>query len=449
MPKLKRSVLFYYSLADMPVMMSIFPALVFIPQFYASEMGVSLIAVANITLAVRIFDFLTDPLMGQISDRVRTPWGRRRPWLVCATPLMMVGIYMLYMPPADTQVGTGYMLVWMLVISLGTTMMLIPYYAWGAELSPDYNERTRITGARAISGQSGQMLAQFAPTVALLAFGIGGNRAVLAIVGVTMLCLMPICVWLTVSRAPDGPVEESAALPVLQGFRLMFRNGPFLWLALVFLISTCGLAMTTPLYLFFVADVLGDRERAIYVLFFFYLTSILAVPFWVWLSRHIGKHRGYMAALLMIAVSHPFYLLLGEGDLWWMLPITLITGFASGGFSMSLPYAMKADVIDLDTLRSGENRAASFFSAWSLLQKGSAALGAWFGLFVLGLVGYQAELGATNTAEAEFGLRFLFSTFPSFFYVLAAALVWFYPITEARHAELRAEIEGCASEQQA
>ena len=313
MPKLKRSVLFYYSLADMPVMMSIFPALVFIPQFYASEMGVSLIAVANITLAVRIFDFLTDPLMGQISDRVRTPWGRRRPWLVCATPLMMVGIYMLYMPPADTQVGTGYMLVWMLVISLGTTMMLIPYYAWGAELSPDYNERTRITGARAISGQSGQMLAQFAPTVALLAFGIGGNRAVLAIVGVTMLCLMPICVWLTVSRAPDGPVEESAALPVLQGFRLMFRNGPFLWLALVFLISTCGLAMTTPLYLFFVADVLGDRERAIYVLFFFYLTSILAVPFWVWLSRHIGKHRGYMAALLMIAVSHPFLPLAGRG----------------------------------------------------------------------------------------------------------------------------------------
>ena len=70
-------------------------------------------------------------------------------------------------------------------------------------------------------------------------------------------------------------------------------------------------------------------------------------------------------------------------------------------------------------------------------------------MFVLGLVGYQAELGATNTAEAEFGLRFLFSTFPSFFYVLAAALVWFYPITEARHAELRAEIEGCASEQQA
>ena len=128
MRKLKRTTLFYYSLSDLPVMMSIFPALVFIPKFYTSEMGVPLVLVANIILAARVFDLLSDPLMGYISDRTQTRWGRRRPWLVAATPVMMLGIYMLFMPPENA--GALHMITWMLVLSVGTTMILVPYYAW-------------------------------------------------------------------------------------------------------------------------------------------------------------------------------------------------------------------------------------------------------------------------------------------------------------------------------
>jgi GPH family glycoside/pentoside/hexuronide:cation symporter len=124
-----------------------------------------------------------------------------------------------------------------------------------------------------------------------------------------------------------------------------------------------------------------------------------------------------------------------------MLPITVATGFAAGGFSQALPNSMKADVIDLDALESGENRAGLFFAAWSFAQKATATVGAGIAMFGLSLFGYDAKLGDANSVEELFGLRFLFSTFPSVFFLIGAAIVWKYPITAARHREIRAQIE--------
>ena len=87
MARLKRSTLFYYSLTDLPVMLSIFPAVVFLPKFYTSDMGVPLTVAATIMLVVRLFDLVSDPLMGYVSDRTHSRWGRRRPWIVLAVPL--------------------------------------------------------------------------------------------------------------------------------------------------------------------------------------------------------------------------------------------------------------------------------------------------------------------------------------------------------------------------
>ena len=114
--------------------------------------------------------------------------------------------------------------------------------------------------------------------------------------------------------------------------------------------------------------------------------------------------------------------LLGDGDFWWMLPITLATGFSAGGFA-ALPNSMKADVIDLDTLSSGENRAATFFSVWSFTQKLAGSLGGWVALTGLALIGFNATPGAANGADELFGLRGLFAVLPSIFYFSAAALI--------------------------
>lgn len=440
---LKRSTLFCYSLTDLPVALSLFPVMVFIPRFYASDMGVSLALVGTIMITVRVFDVVTDPLMGYLSDHTRSRFGRRRPWILASTPILMLSIYQLFMPPAGA--GAQHMLIWSMALSIGTTMMLIPYYAWGAELSTDYNERSRITGARAMAGVLGSLSAQLVPALALILFGIGGSAAVLEIVGVMMLLVMPVCVLLTLWGTPESRVDGRSSLPVFEGLKLMWQNRPFKQLVVAFMIGSLGLNVTTPLYIFFVADVLDAEDKAIFMLTFFYLTSFLAVPFWVWLSRRIGKHKAYIASFVTISCAHPFYLLLGEGDFWWMLPVTITTGFAAGGFAQTLPNSMKADVIDLDTAASSENRAALFFSAWSFAQKATSSVGAAIAMFGLALFGFDAAPEASNGPDELFGLRFLFSTFPSLFFLLGAAIVWNYPITEARHAEIRREIEAKAA----
>ena len=445
-PKLKNSTLFFYGLTDMPVMMSIFPALVFIPRFYSSDMGVPLALVGTFIFFTRILDVFTDPLMGYLSDRTSLRMGRRKPWVILATPIMMLAIYQLYMPPAG--VGGWYMFSWMVLLSVGTTMMLIPYYAWGAELSQDYYERSRITGWRAAMGSFGQLTAQAVPAAALFFFAIGGTANVLQLVGITMLLVMPVTVFCTVMFTPEPKSHARSTIPILPGLKLMMQNGPFLRLIFAFMIGFIGLNITTPLYLFFVADVLGAENESIYMLSCFYISGIASIRFWVWLADKIGKHNAYIAAYFTIAFAHPFYLLLGPGDFLWMLPITIITGFAAGGFSQTLPNSMKADVIDLDELESGENRAGLFFSAWSFAQKATASIGGAIAMFGLALWGFDPTPAVVNGEWEIFGLRFLFSTFPSIFFLIGAALVWKFPIDAERHAEIRAQLDARAASAQ-
>ncbi|MFK7914240.1 MAG: MFS transporter [Pseudomonadales bacterium] len=435
---LPRHKVIFYSLTEIPLALALFPVLVYVPKYYGSNLGIDLAMVANVLLITRLLDVVTDPLIGYLSDRTKTRWGRRKPWIAAAAPVLMVSFYKLFVPPDDA--GWMYLFGWMALMWTGLTMILIPYYAWAAELSDDYNERSYITGWRSAMGVVGSFLAQLLPTIAAAAFAFEGTRENLIVVAGTMLVLMPVCVLLSLSQVEEPKSNHSAQVPLIAGIKLMLSNGPFKRLVLTFMLGQTALSMTTPLYIFFIAFVLQAENNAVYMLLCFYTTNLLAIPFWVWLSKQIGKHRAYVCSFLLIASAHPFYLLLGAGDFWWMLPITIATGFSAGAF-YALPNSMKADVIDLDTIKSGENRAALFFSTWSLTMKGGASLGGWIALYGLSLWGFDATPGGTNSPEQLFGLRFLFALLPSAFFVTAAAIVWKYPITEARHAEMRAELE--------
>jgi len=422
----------------LPVMMSLFPILVFLPKFYTSDVGVSLLAAGWIFFWVRIVDVITDPLVGYLCDRTDTRWGRRRPWIVASVPVLMLGVYKLFMPPEDA--GALYLTTWLLVMGIGTTMILIPYYAWAAELTPDYDERSTVTGVRSFMGVIGNFLVQLIPLLALWIFGISGTANWLPFVCVTILILMPLCVFLTVTNVEESRDYTSSTVPLLQGLSLMKENGPFLRLILAFGVSSTALSMTTPLYIFFIAFVLGAEDKAPIMLICFYSANLAAVPFWVGLSERIGKHYAYVGSFGVIAFAHPFYLLLGPGDFWWMLPITLCTGFAAGGFA-ALPNSMKADVVDFDHLQSGQNRAGLYFATWSFTYKLAASMGGWLALTGLAWFGFDPTNGAANSADELFGLRFLFALAPSTFYLAACVIIWNYPITRDKQREVRVALE--------
>ena len=376
--RLTRATLFFYGLADLPVMLAIMPMSIWLSRFYTGDIGLSLSSVANIMLLARLLDIFTDPLVGYLSDHTRTRWGRRKPWILASVPLLMIGIYKIFLPPKG--IGLDYLFGWMTVMWLGWTMLMIPYYAWAAELSTEYDERTRITGWRAVMGSLGGMSAQLIPFIALVAFGFGGTANVMHLLGIASLILIPICVGTTLFKVPERRQETTTSVPILKGLRIMWRNGPFRRLLLGFVLSSTGLSIVMPLYIFFVEFIVEEPpEHVPYMVLISTLTAFIGIPFWVWLSKHIGKHRAWIGGFLVVAGVSPMYLFLGPGDFWWMTPGIVIIGIGTGSFA-ALPNSMKADVIDLDTARSRENRAAFFFSAWSLVTKLASSLGGWLAL---------------------------------------------------------------------
>jgi Na+/melibiose symporter-like transporter len=349
----------------------------------------------------------------------------------------VVSFYLLFLPPDDA--GAGHLFACIMGLYLALTMILIPYYSWAAELSQDYSERSRITGWRSAIGIFGNMAAQGVPIIFLVLFGYGGDKAVMTILGIMMIITLPVGVLLTVTQVPETRDYVDSTTPIFKGLKLMWKNGPFKRLIVTFMIGSTAFNITTPLYSFFVGYVLGAPTMTVVMLAFFYTSNMIGVPFWVRLSNRIGKHRAYAVSFILIGIAHPLYLFHGWGDFWWMIPITIVSGFAGGAFA-ALPNSMKADVIDLDTMISGDNRAASFFAAWSFTAKLSAAVGGWIALNVLGIIGFVPQLGADNSYEHMMGLRILFTVPPSVLFFVAAAIVWNYPITKERHARMRASI---------
>jgi|TARA_Y100000031_G_scaffold153528_1_gene198912 Na+/melibiose symporter-like transporter len=435
--RLSRKTLFYYGLADMPIQMAAIPVAAFLPNYYGQDLGLSLTAVGTIWLLTRLFDAISDPAIGWLSDRTNTRWGRRRVWMVAATPILMLSVYKLFMPVAP--VTELYLLGWLIMLWVGWTMLFIPYYAWAAELSPDYNERTRITGWRSWIGMAANVISKVVPVLAIFFFGFGGTEETLLLIGVMMLVLLPITVGLTVVNVPESRDYIPTQIPLIPGLKLMWQNGPFKRLVLAFFINQLGSSISTALVVFFIRNVLQDDQNSILMLLVYYGFNLAGIPFWIWFSAQVGKHRAWCLGLTVFAFFQAQYLWLGAGDLYYMLPITACTGFLGGSFWV-IPNSMKADVIDVDRLETGEDRTAWYFAVWSFTTKVGQSIGPWLALTLLALVGFETGVGSTSTEESLLGLKLLFVFGPAAGFTIAALIAWNHPLDQKMHSELRQKL---------
>jgi GPH family glycoside/pentoside/hexuronide:cation symporter len=434
---LSRKTLFYYGLADMPIQMGAIPVAAYLPNYYGQDLGLSLAAVGMIWLLTRLFDAVSDPLIGWLSDRTNTPWGRRRIWMVGAVPVLMLAVYKLFMPIAP--VTEAYLFSWLVCFWVGWTMLFIPYYAWAAELSSEYNERTRITGWRAWIGMAANVLSKVVPVLAIFAFGYGGTEETLLLIGTMMLILLPITVGLTVWNVPEGRDYLPTQIPLIPGLKMMWKNEPFKRLVLAFFISQMGSSISTALVVFYIRNVLQDAQNSILMLLVYYGFNLSGIPFWIWFSSRIGKHRAWAVGLGLFSCFQLGYLFLGAGDFYYMLPITAATGFLGGAFWV-LPNSMKADVIDVDRLATGEDRAAWYFAVWSFTTKVGQSIGPALALTLLAYVGFETGTNGESTEEGLFGLKLLFVFGPALGFATAALIAWNYSLDEKAHTELRRKI---------
>lgn len=427
----------YYGLPHLTHAVVMLPMALFIPSFYADDLALPLAWVGAAIAVSRFTDVITDPLIGVLSDRCRTRWGRRKPWLAAGTPLLMLSAWMIFVPMGEVSVA--YLLAWTCLLFLAFTLIDLPYKAWGAELSTDYSERSRIAAWREGFGTAGQVL--FLAILLLMgAVGYHETRNQLLAIALTIVLtvppLMAVMLWKVHERPPE--ILSGDRLAGWSGWKLMLKNRAFLRTVAAILLFGSALLIQATLHKLVLTHVVGEPELFAPMILLENLAAIAALPLWMRVSDRIGKHRAVTLAALWVGLWSLALPLVGRGEVTLYMALIILRGscFTSIFF---LSNSIAADVVDHDTLESGRQRTGLYFSLWGMAIKFSVALGVLLATVLPAAFGFQPS-DTTHSAASEFALMAVYGWLPCLIMLFGAPLLWNFPIDRERQRALRAMI---------
>jgi Na+/melibiose symporter-like transporter len=412
-PALGFAALGAYGLMGLPFAMAALPLYVYLPKFYGEHLGVSLAALGVLLLVLRLGDALIDPVIGAWSDRAPS----RKRLIGIAAPVIAIGMLALFSPPAAGEAAT---LAWLAgaltIVYAAFSLATINHGAWGAELSSDPVERTRITATRESLALAGVVIASVAPT--LLA-GNAGEPAGLARFAWMFALVCLGCTAVTLAFAPAGHRPAQAPSPIFRDMMVPLRDPWFRRLLLVFMLNGIASAVPATLVLFFIADVLQAQAQQGVFLALYFAAGAAGMPLWVRLSARIGKVRAWYVAMVIAVVAFVWAAGLGQGDAVAFAVICAASGLALGA-DLALAPSLLADVMD----RGGRMHAAgAYFGLWTLATKLNLALAAGIALPLLGAMGYAPGVRDAATLTS---LALIYAGLPCALKLGAfAALAWF------------------------
>ena len=426
-----------YSGITLPMAAMGMPIAVYLPRFYSEGMGLSLVTVGLVFTLARIWDVITDPIMGMIVDRYDTRWGRRKHWIALSIQILLLAVYMVFMPNRE-QVSGGYLLFWLILLYVGYTMLAIAHQSWGAELSQTYDERSRLFGWREIFVIAGMAIVLALPA-GLELTGFNDQASKVASMGWFCLILFPLLVLPTLIMVPDTHTSRQSSVPWGEAMRILYTNRLMWRLLLADLASGFGTAVSGALYIFVASAYFKLPEHASLALLFYFLTSFLAMPLWLKLAYKVGKDAALKIALLYAVVINLGLLLVAEaGNVAVLWGFTIAFGVAFGA-APTLLRSMMADLTDEYTLRSGQQRAGLFFALLTTTNKFGAALAVGASFAILEVV-FDFVPGGNNAQPALDGLlvTYALGTAAGLFVAFLALLG--YPLNKQAHDKIRAQL---------
>jgi Na+/melibiose symporter-like transporter len=428
-----------YALPSLVTAVTALPVALFVPAFYADDLGVPLAMVGIAIAAARLLDVVTDPLIGGLSDRLRTRFGRRKPWMVAGVPLFAVSLWELFVPPADA--GPAHLVCFTTLLYLGFTMIDLPHKAWGAELSTDYDERSRVTSVREGLSTFGQV-ALLATLVWLGSIGVDDAASQLEGIALVVVLALPVLVATAVATVPEGEPERLPHGPrgLYASLALVARNPAFARMIGCVVLFVSGIAIQGTLHRLVLADVVGAESRFASMILVENVATLLAVPIWLRVSLAIGKHRALIAAALWLALGSVPLVFLREGDATTLFYVIAVRG-SSFASILFLANSIAADVIDVDTLASGEQRSGLYFAVWGMATKLSLALGVLLGTTLPAAFGYDPTAEAATPPDVQAHVMWIYGAVPATMMAAGALFLRGFPVDRARHAEVRAAIE--------
>lgn len=398
--------------------------------------------------ASRIWDAVSDPLVGYLSDRTTTRLGRRRSWLLISSLPIAITFYMVFAPPQSLE---GPMLIaWVAVAVIGfysaMTLFFVPHLSLGAELSDDYHERSRMFGARHAAYIIGSILSLVSLYFLLQAEyatdgDVRGLAAELGLVAVGVMFAMVIFAVVRLRERPEFQGRMNAS-PV-KAFRDVWANPHARLLLIVTFIEHVGSSAIAALTLYVTHYIVGAPTWAPLIIFAYMLPSSASVPMWLPLSRRFGKIRVWIGGMLLTAVSFGAMFLLPFFDdvdtrLTWIIVMAFFAGLANG-CGGTLGPSVQGDVIDYDEHLTGERKEGAYFAAWNFVQKGALGVMLLLTGFVLEYSGFVPNQEQTMTVKMA--MITLYGMFPLVCYLIGAYMFTKFKLDEYAHGEIRAGLD--------
>ncbi len=446
--RLPRSTVFAYGVPGLGAGYMYLLIGLYVMKFSTDVLLISPLAMGLIFSASRVWDAISDPLVGYLSDRTRSRLGRRRVWMA-ASIVPISGAFLMIFAPPEGLAGTA-LTIWMAAAIIGfysmMTAFFVPHLSLGAELSTDYHERSRLFGFRHGFYTFGSIfcLATMQLLIGAEAEGPETARARAFELALPAVAFMALAILFAVTRLRERPEFQGriGANP-LKAFADVWRNEHSRLLIIVTFIENIGSAAIGVLTLYVCQYIVGAPLMAPLVILFYMVPSAFSVPLWIPLSRRVGKVRLWMFSMLLTGLSFGgmFALPFIDPDirLGTMFVLAVFAGLAAGCGGTVGP-SVQGDVIDYDEHLTGERKEGSYFAAWNFVYK--SAIGVMLALtgFVLEWSGFVPN--QPQTMSVQVWIAGLYGLFPLICYTIGAILFSRFKLDEAAYREIRAGIDG-------
>jgi GPH family glycoside/pentoside/hexuronide:cation symporter len=400
-------------------------------------------AVAGIAILLgRTWDYINDPVIGYISDRTRTRWGRRRPFLLFgALPFALAFMLMWYRPPIENQVLlTAYYAFAYVVFDTAATFVYMPYFALTPELTEDYDERTTLTSYRMFYSIFGSLLAFTVPLMIVGSFNPGNIDRVI-IMGAVFGVLSALPLWLVFFNTKEREVFVSAEKPkLIQSLKAAFKNKPFVFSAVIYLLTWICMDILQAMLLYFIKYVLHMEAMSDLIMAMIFVTAIIALPFWEYASRKLNKRMAYAFGVAFWAIVQMILITVGASVSKPVIYFLCVMAGIGVSAAHVLPWSIIPDAIEWDEYQTGERHEGVFYSLVTLMQKVASSVAIPLAAVLLDVTHYIPN-SEVQPQSALMGIRFLIGPIPALFLTIAIVFAIKYPLDRAQFSNIVKELE--------
>ena len=382
----------------------------------------------------RIWDAITDPLAGYLSDRTNFSMGRRRPWMIASAPFVCFAFIMIWYQPVELSVefSSLWIAVAVLFFYSAMTAFNVPHHSLGAELSPNYHERTKVFGVRQMVWNCGSLLALLA--MHQLIVGNNPKKDAFDIALIAGLITSALIIWTVFRTQERKEYQGRGEKNPITAFSDVLRNKHAVLLLVVFFIENLGFAtigILTP----YVAEyvVLRPERTAIYILTYL-VPCILSVPVWISLSKRIGKKKTWLISMVLTSFGFGGMFFLSAGADTLILLLAFVCGIGAGSGAAMAP-SIQSDVIDYDEYLTGKRKEGTYFASWNLVFKTATGITFMITGFVLGASGFVPN--QDQTESAKFAILSLYALFPFCCYLIGGLILTRFSFNESAHQKIR------------